>query len=346
MNREVRPMTETANARLRRSLGALRTVAIAAVLLVAAFAASERAAAADTIRVAVLKFGTVNWLMDTIKSNGLDAQNGYALELVELAGRDATTVALQAGDVDLITADWFWALRARGEGEDMMFAPYSAALGALVVRGDSDIKGVKDLVGKKIGVAGGPLDKSWLLLRGYGEKEVGVDLAAAAEPVFGAPPLLNEQLKSGDLDAVLTYWHFAARLEGSGLKQVIGVPEMMDALEIEPNPPLVGFVWRSSKLGDRAHAVAGFMKSVVEANRLLATSDAEWDRLRPLMQIDTDAEFAALKARYREGMVEGWTAAYTGSAEKLYDTLEKLGGETLVGPKTHFEPSVFWMPSS
>ena len=330
---------------LSRPFSVMRTAAVAAALLAVA-ATADRAAAADAIRVAVLKFGTVNWLMDVIKTNALDAKNGYALELVELAGRDATTVALQAGDVDLITADWFWALRARGEGEDMMFAPYSAALGAVIVRGDSDIKGVKDLVGKKIGVAGGPLDKSWLLLRGYGEKEAGVDLASAAEPVFGAPPLLNEQLKNGSLDAVLTYWHFAARLEGSGLKQVIGVPEMMDALEIEPNPPLVGFVWRSSQLGDRGAAVAGFMKSVVEANRLLATSDAEWDRLRPLMQVDSDAEFAALKTRYREGMVEGWSAAYTGSADKLYQTLETLGGETLVGPKSKFEPSVFWMPSS
>jgi NitT/TauT family transport system substrate-binding protein len=331
---------------LSRPLASLRTAVAAVAVLLAVAVAADRAAAADPIRVAVLKFGTVNWLMDVIKTNGLDEKNGYALDLVELAGRDATTVALQAGDVDLITADWFWALRARGEGEDMMFAPYSAALGALVVRGDSDIKGVKDLVGKKIGVAGGPLDKSWLLLRGYGEKEAGVDLATAAEPVFGAPPLLNEQLKNGNLDAVLTYWHFAARLEGSGLRQVIGVPEMMDALEIEPNPPLVGFVWRTSQLGDRGAALAGFMKSVVEANRLLATSDAEWDRLRPLMQVDTDAEFAALKTRYREGMVEGWTAAYTGSADKLYRTLETLGGETLIGPKTTFEPSVFWMPST
>jgi NitT/TauT family transport system substrate-binding protein len=330
---------------LARPYALARTAAVAAAMVLAV-AVADRAAAADGIRVAVLKFGTVNWLMDVIKTNGLDTKNGYALELVELAGRDATTVALQAGDVDLITADWFWALRARGEGEDMMFAPYSAALGAVIVRGDSDIKGVKDLVGKKIGVAGGPLDKSWLLLRGYGEKEAGVDLATAAEPVFGAPPLLNEQLKNGNLDAVLTYWHFAARLEGSGLKQVIGVPEMMDALEIEPSPPLVGFVWRSSQLGDRGAAVAGFMKSVLEANRLLATSDAEWDRLRPLMQVDSDAEFAALKARYREGMVEGWSAAYTSSADKLYDTLETLGGETLIGPKTEFEPSVFWMPSS
>jgi NitT/TauT family transport system substrate-binding protein len=330
---------------LSRPFSFARTAVVAVAMLLAA-AVADRAAAADAIRVAVLKFGTVNWLMDVIKTNGLDAKHGFALDLVELAGRDATTVALQAGDVDLITADWFWALRARGEGEEMMFAPYSAALGAVIVRGDSDIQGVKDLVGKKIGIAGGPLDKSWLLLRGYGEKEAGVDLASAAEPVFGAPPLLNEQLKNGNLDAVLTYWHFAARLEGSGLKQIIGVPEMMDALEIEPNPPLVGFVWRTAQLGDRGDALAGFMKAVVEANRLLATSDAEWDRLRPLMQADSDAEFAALKARYREGMVEGWSAAYTGSADKLYEALETLGGETLVGPKTTFEPEVFWMPSS
>lgn len=314
---------------------------LAALVAASSAPTAGRAAEAPAIRIGVLKFGTVNWLMDVVRHHGLDAKEGFRLELVELAGRDAGSIALQAGEVDIVTADWFWALRARGEGDDILFAPYSAALGAVVAKADGPVASVKDLPGKRLGVAGGPLDKSWLLLRGYGDKEIGADLAKAAEPAYGAPPLLNEQLRSGNLDAVLTYWHFAARLEGSGLKQVIGVPEMMDALGIEPNPPLVGFVWSEKRLADRAAAMAGFLKAVKAANEILATSDAEWDRIRPLMQAEKDAEFAALKARYREGIVPGWSDAYTASAKKLYETLEAVGGKELVGEKTRFEPAVF-----
>jgi len=322
---------------------ALATALACLFALYALFAASlpARAAEAPAIRIGVLKFGTVNWLMDVIRHHGLDAREGFRLDLVELAGRDGASIALQAGDVDIITADWFWALRARGEGDDMLFAPYSAALGAVVARADGPVASVKDLTGKRLGVAGGPLDKSWLLLRGYGDKALGEDLAEAAEPAYGAPPLLNEQLRSGHLDAVLTYWHFAARLEGSGLRQVIGVPEMMDALGIEPNPPLVGFVWSEKRLAPRAGAMTGFLKAVRAANEILATSDAEWDRIRPLMQAEKDTEFAALKARYREGIVAGWSDAYTASAKKLYETLAAVGGPELVGEKTRFEPGVF-----
>jgi NitT/TauT family transport system substrate-binding protein len=331
------------NHSLRPAAGRLaRGLAAAALALGLAVAAPGAGAAEPTVKIGVLKFGTVNWLMDVIETNGLDRKQGFALDMVALAGKDATNVALQAGDVDVITTDWFWALRARGEGQDIVFAPYSSSLGAVIVPQDSAIASLGDLVGKRIGVAGGPLDKSWLLLRGYGQKEIGKDLEADASPAYGAPPLLSEQLLAGNLDAVLTYWPFAARLEGAGLKQVLGVPAMMDGLDIKPNPPLVGFVWSTSRLAERGDAIGGFLRAVAAANEILATSDAEWDRIRPLMQVDSDGAFEALKARYREGIVKGWTAADTEAAGRLYETLARLGGKKLVGDKTRFDPAVFW----
>ena len=40
------------------------------------------------------------------------------------------------------------------------------AVGGVMVRPDSGVYTLADLRGKRLGVAGGPLDKSWLLLRG------------------------------------------------------------------------------------------------------------------------------------------------------------------------------------
>lgn len=346
----VRRRAATLGKRARPILSMLRaTVLAAAVLCAAAVTALPGSAAAETapkIRIAVLKFGTVNWLMDVITANGLDARHGFELSLVELAGRDGAAIALQSGDVDVVTNDWFWALRARAEGEKLVFSPYSSALGALVVAADSPIRTAADLKGRKIGIAGGATDKSWLLLRAYGEKEGAGDLASTAEPVFGAPPLLSEQLRLGGIDADLTYWHFAARLEGGGARQFIGVTEIMTALGIDPPPPLVGFVWSTETIAGREAAMEGFLAAVVDANALLASSDAEWDRIRPLMQIDSDAEFAALKARYRQGIVSGWTKADTAGAEALYRTVETIGGQELLGEKTRFDPAVFHIRGS
>ena len=112
-----------------------------------------------------------------------------------------SNIALLGHEADIIVTDWFWVMRQRSLGGDYLFMPYSAALGGVIVPGDSPIKSVADLKGKKIGVAGGPIDKSWLLLRAYAIKSGAGDLVAAATPVFAAPPLLNEQAAAGRIDA-------------------------------------------------------------------------------------------------------------------------------------------------
>jgi NitT/TauT family transport system substrate-binding protein len=189
-----------------------------AALTVAA-GAGRGAAASARLRAATLKFGTVNWLLNVITHNKLDEAQGFNLDILELASNNATQVALLAGEVDLVVADWFWVMRQRALGEDFQFIPYSAALGSVVVPPGSALAAVRELKGQRIGVAGGPLDKSWLLLRAYSEREGAGDLATTATPVFGAPPLLNEQIRAGRIDALLNYWHFAARLEAEGYRR-------------------------------------------------------------------------------------------------------------------------------
>ena len=56
-------------------------------------------------------------------------------------------------------------------------------------------------------------------------------------------------------------------------------------------------------------------------------SDAEWDRLRPLMHAGKSAEFEALKARYRAGILGSWGNDEKRSAEQLFAILAELGAE-------------------
>ena len=86
------------------------------------------------------------------------------MEIVELASKNAAAVALQGGAVDMIVTDWFWVSRQRNEGRLFTFVPHSMAAGGLIVAKDSSIKNEKDLRGKKIGIAGGQVDKGWLIL--------------------------------------------------------------------------------------------------------------------------------------------------------------------------------------
>ena len=174
---------------------------LSCVLLALATSLSQAAdSGGATLRVGVLQFGTVNWGLDVMQAHNLAQKRGLNLKIVPLASGDASTVALQGGAVDVIVSDWIWVTRQRADGMAVTFAPYSNAVGSLMVKADNGMRGLADLKGKSIGISGGPYDKTWLLLRAYASKKWGMDLSNSVRPVYAAPPLLNELALSGQVD--------------------------------------------------------------------------------------------------------------------------------------------------
>jgi NitT/TauT family transport system substrate-binding protein len=312
--------------------------ALPMVLGLPVFSAHAEAAA---LRIASVKFGSLAWLLETIKAEGLDKKHGLALDIVEIATNQSSPVALYGGNADVVVSDWTWGLRQRGMGEAIRFSPFSSALGAVMVPEASPIKSIADLKGKRLGVAGSAIDKSWLLLRAYSKRLTGEDLASLATPQFGAAPLLAEQIKDGRIDAVLNFWTYAARLEGHGFRRVISMADVMKELGIAEAPAMVGFIWKEASIATHGPAIEALLKAVREANALLATSDQAWDRLRPMMKAGSDAEFAALRNWYRSGIPGPWDDKDMKAAEKIMAILVESGDTELVGNGTRFDPKLF-----
>ena len=315
---------------------------LAALALAVLAAAPARAADLGTMKVGVLKFGTVNWELDVIKANGLDTKEGFTLEVVPFGANDAADVALMGGAVDAIVEDWLFVSRQRSDGVPLTFIPYSSNVGAVMVKPDSPIATLADLKGKKIGVAGGPLDKGWLMLQAYARQKEGLDLAAEVEPVYGAPPLLTEKLKSGELDAALNYWHFGARLEAQGYRRLLGIGEVQEGLGIPASVPQLGYIFDEGWGDGHAELVLAFSRASRAAKQIMLTSDAEWQRLMPATRAESEAELDAFMRRYREGIVEHWGPEQQAEAAKLFAVLAELGGEKLVGKGTELAPGTFW----
>lgn len=311
------------------------------ILLAMVFAWTAGAQDLGTIRVGVLKFGTVNWELDVIKRHGLDKQAGFNLDVHGFGANDAADVALMGDGVDAIVEDWLFVSRQRADGAKLAFIPYSSSVGALIVGKGSSIERLTDLAGKKLGVAGGALDKGWLILQALGRKE-GIDLAKEAEPVFAAPPLLNEKLKSGELSAVLNYWHFAARLEADGYKRLLGVGDAQRALGVPADTIQLGYVFKEDWANRNPKLVQAFAEASRAAKKIMAESDAEWQRIRELTRAENDAVLKALMARYREGIPQRWNEADRQAAAKLYEVLAEIGGEKLVGKAKTLAPGTFW----
>ena len=312
----------------------------------ASFAVVHGAQAANKIKIGVLKFGTVSWLLDTIQANGLDKAEGIELDIVPLASTQATTVGLQGGSLDVVATDWLWVSRERTNGADFTFVPFTTALGAIMVPPNSPIKTLADLKGKKLGIAGGPLDKSWLLIVAYALRTANLDLRTETTQEYGAPPLLNERAKQGEIDAVLNFWPYAARLEAGGFKQLISLEDVVRELGAKGEVSMVGFVFSDHWADENLKAIQGFIRAAAKANELLATSNAQWDRLKPLMSANdpsfTEATFEALRRRYREGIPERSSASDEADAKVLFQFLRELGGKKLVGSGTELAPGTFW----
>ncbi len=296
-----------------------------------------------TVRVGVLKFGTVNWELDTIKRFNLDQKNGIKLEVTGVVGKNASAIAIQGNAVDIIVTDYIWVSRQRAEGADYTFVPHSLTVGGLVVSPDSGINTLADLEGKRIGIAGGPVDKSWIILRAYGKQELGRDFADLVDTTFGAPPLINETLLKGDVDAVLNFWHFNARLKAKGMKQVIGVGEMLPALGVKTPSPLLGWVFHEGWASENSEAIDGFLKASLAAKEILRTDDAAWEALRKRMKaVDDDVVFVQLRDAYRSGIVTSYGPEQIAAAQKTFAILAELGGKRLVGDSTTLAGGTFW----
>lgn len=324
---------------MRQNLFKLSFIALAAILL------PLQVISADLIpvKVGVLKFGTVNWELKSMVHGEFDKANGTAVEIVPYASGDATRIALQGGAVDVIVADWLWVSRQRADGQMLTFVPYSSSVGALMVSGESTLAGLADVRGKKIGVAGGPLDKSWLLLQGMAKQEHGFDLAAENEISFGAPPLLAEKTRQGELDAMLNYWHYCARLEADGFKRLISAGDAAAALGANGPVSAIGYVFSDEWAAANPDAAMGFIKASRDTKKLLGSSDEEWARLGESGAIkDKGAALTTLRDRFREGIPARPFADEIKDASFLYGVLAELGGPKLVGESPVMVEGTYW----
>ena len=315
--------------------------ALAGAPVLAAALGRPAEAASPVFRLGSLPFGTVAWEAAVIKARGLDTAQGFSLEVVKLAGNDAARIAFMGGQVDAIVGDLLWAARLGNEGRKVRFIPYSTTEGAVMVPGDSPIRELRDLAGKRLGVAGGPLDKNWLLLKAQARDAADLDLETRAELAYGAPPLITLKLEQGALDAALTYWTYCARLEAKGFRRLIGADDIMRAFGATGSVALIGYLVDGASAQNRPEVVAAFARASRAAKDMLAADPGTWEIVRPLMTAENEATYEALKRDFLAGIPRRTIAEERVDGERLYAVMQRLGGERLVGTGTALPPDLY-----
>ena len=311
------------------------------VIAFAGFWQSSPLSAADTVRLAIQKTGTVAWELAVIRAHGLDKKADLNIAATELASPEAGKIALRGGSTDIIVADWLWVSRERQLGAKLVFYPYSSALGAVMVPASSSIRTFADLRGRKLAVAGGAIDKNWLLLQAA-MKQDGIDLRSQANIVYGAPPLLAAKTASGEMDATLNYWNFCAALEAKGFRRIGGIEDILPKLGAKGRTAMIGYVFDERWAEKNREAIARFIAVTQQAKQILAGSDEEWERIASVTGAPDRTTLHTYRDRYREGIPRRPIADEQSDARALFRVLAAIGGKDLVGPSRELDPGTFY----
>lgn len=322
----------------RRSVLRIAPVVVLALVV-------QHARAADSIRIVAQRTGTLAWELEVIRDRGIDRQLNLAIETTELASTEAGQIALKGGSADLILSDWLWVARERALGDGLVFYPYSSSLGAVMVPANSSIQNVVDLKGKKLGIAGGPLDKSWLLLQALARRS-GVNLKSQANIAYGAPPLLSQKALQGETDATLTFWNFSAGLEARGMRPAIAMADVMRQLGATAPVAMVGYVF-DARWAERHHDVLDrFFIAADTAKKILANSPEEWQRLAPRIGVSDASALDIYRQRYLQGIRRRPLAEEEANAQALHRVLAEIAGPDLVGPARELDAGTYYSAGS
>ncbi|KKC31856.1 ABC transporter substrate-binding protein [Devosia psychrophila] len=319
------------------------TLVLATLALLPIARAAAQSEGAPMLIVGVQESGTVQWEIETIKALGLDTKHGVTLEIRPLADSRAGQIALQAGAVDVILSDFVWVSIQRSRGNMVTMVPHSLTVGGLIVPEGSDIAGVADLKGKTIGVAGGPVDKSWVILQAYYNSVTGAKLVDDVTANYGAPPLVNELLGNGQINAALNFWQWNARAKMAGASELVSVADMLQALGVSEQPPLLGWTFADETAEQKHAALLAFLDASFEAKGILLNDDAVWVKLQGLMgALDDDALFVQLREDYHAGIVRHYDPNTMEAAEQAFALMAEFGGSDLVGEQDALAPGTFW----
>jgi len=315
-----------------------KIIFICALCVCQSGAASEK----TLIRLGVLAFGTVNWELAAMERAQITETESYRLQVIKMANPQAGKIALQSGAVDMIVADWVWVSRQRALGKDYTFYPYSNTTGALVLAKDSGIKRLVDLKDKKLAIAGGELDKNSLLLRALMQKQGLEGVFASVEKVYGAPPLLSQQMLHKRVDALLTYWHYATRMEAEGYRVLMTGSDILQGLGVQVKVPSIGYVFDKSWAMNHKPAIDDFLDKTRKIKDVLCIDDVAWQGISSLVRAKTEYVNQLLRQRYCDGRVLSWGDKEQQAAAQIYKYLKAMSQKRLTGEAEVLQAGTFW----
>lgn len=288
------------------------------------------AAAQKTLNVGLQAGGTLSWVTFAIQKYGIDRDLGFWLNTTTYASKDATRVALRAGDAQVVVDDFLEVTLLRQKGFPVSaIYPFSLITGGVIVPAGSDIRTVADLKGQTLG-ATSLTDKTLLILRAYTRRQ-GFDVQSAAKVASVSSPLMEQFMNRGEIQAGIPFWHHGARMVSTGkFRTLISSADLLRGLGLPQNVPLLYLVARTD--ADPA-TLRLFLKAVSQANERMKTDPAFWNAMLDanLYALPDRSQLPALRTQWAAGLPKRWTAADLNATLLLTRRMIEVAGPDVVG---------------
>jgi NitT/TauT family transport system substrate-binding protein len=174
------------------------------------------------------------------------------------------------------------------------------------------------------------------------QKQGQAEVFASIEKVYGAPPLLSQQIQRQRVDALLTYWHYAARMQADGYSVLMNGTDILLGLGIQVSVPNIGYVFDRSWANNNKAAIQDFLASTRSIKNTLCVDDSAWQRIKSLMRAKTVQVSQLLRLKYCAGRVQEWGEKEQQAAAEIYRYLKKLSAKRLTGDAETIQPGTFW----
>jgi NitT/TauT family transport system substrate-binding protein len=320
---------------------AFATLAIALAAAAAADAGGAPGQGAPTLRFAVIGSAGQTEVPFALQQAGLDKKYGINIEIIDFAAPGQQYNMFRSGAADIAGGNFIDLLRQRKGGNAIQaihgFQGYN---NAFVVRPNSSVKAFADLRGRKVGTFGTTF-LDWLIVRAAGKKAYNVDLQNDATLVSGAPPLLNQFLARGEVDATLQFSSLTlAPIARSEQRVLIDLPALMKAAGFRSDLFYVQWMITEKWAKANPQALTRLPKMLSEAYALLNRDDGLWPALAQRINISDPAIIAAYRDLERGVDNPPYSAELIKPTQELLDAIVAIAGEQAVGVTT-VDPAAF-----
>ncbi len=323
---------------------ALRRAGFLAAAAVAAAPAVLRAQEATPVRVGVIASGGQTEVPLAVQKYGLDKKYGLALQEVDLSAPGGQYVMFRNDSIDAGLGTFVDLMRQRKAG--MMLQAFHSSQrynNYIVTKPGSAIRSFGDIKGKRMGEFGTTF-LDWLILRAAGKKAYGFDCETEAEPVQASPPLLNQFLAKGEVDAMLQFSTLAlGAIKAGEQRLIIDVPGLMRRAGFVPD--CFNSCWLVTEKFNAAHpgVVRRMAQMIDEAYVKLRTDESLWPELGRRIGFTEPGIVAA----YRELALREDNPPYhrglIGPTQTLLDAINGLAGSGATGV-TAIDPAAYLFP--